>query len=116
MDDWEEVNTGGTINAEEPTFRARIEGGYLYRYAGRICFVASRLGAPEAPRGGPTAIPSLRRPGPVEKETYMPPQPIDAEFEEVPPHQVNGSAAAGHMGDGHHWRRPSDNVPGGEFD
>ena len=107
---WEDV---GPIH----TWRLKVEGGYLYRYRESLCFVPRRPGAHEAPRGGSNAIPSIRRPGPAEKATYRPPQPIDAEFEEVPPHQVNGSAArAGHVGEGHQWRRPSANVPGEEFD
>ncbi len=81
MAEWE------TVTTHPDTYRLKVEGGWLYRFASAMEFVpASDPNARAAPRGsGDDAYPSMYRPRNPTKGI------IDAEFEEVPAHKVNGS-------------------------
>ena len=76
------------------TYRLKVEGGWLYRCDGALEFVPAKdLNARTPPSQNiQTPFPMGRRFTPM---TVQQPKPakkiIDAEFEEIPEHRVNGS-------------------------
>ncbi len=82
-DDWETVASG--------TCRLKVEGGWLYRHNYGMAFVPTKDPArPVASGSGQReAFPSIRRPAPASRALVN--DIIDANYEEIPAHEVNGS-------------------------
>jgi len=95
MDDWERVNP--KRNDTYTTYRAGVEGGALYRYGDKLMvFVPTpRTSAqePQSPFPMGQVLPKVHRSVGVIREPYMPAQDqiIDAEFDEIPAGDVNGT-------------------------
>ncbi len=76
------------------TYRLKVEGGWLYRYgAAAMEFVPTKDPQARASGSQPilTPFPMGRRFDPPPAQPKPAKDIIDAEFEEIPKHQVNGS-------------------------
>ncbi len=82
------------------TLRLKVEGGWLYRMGGSVemTFVPGNDSQSHTKPGtvplspGASAWPSIhRRDEPPKRPRDLPKGIIDAEFEEIPAHEVNGS-------------------------
>lgn len=87
MSEWEKV----LDDALHSVHRCKVEGGWLYRWGTAMEFVPA---AADKGRMAPTqaqheAFPTVRRGAPPRRPAGE--EIIDAEFEEVPVHEVNGS-------------------------
>jgi len=85
MVEWEKV-----INDPPNTlWRVKVEGGWLYRWFSAMVFVPAKTVIDKMPD---TPFPMRRGIEPARSHPVAPAKEIiDAEFEEIPAHQVNGS-------------------------